>query len=93
MATVYHDDDIDIQPVLSKTVGIIGYGSQGHAQAQNLRDSGVRVLVAELEGTDNYKLAVEHGFAPRPAAAGPRSGAPARASTPVAAPGTRTGCS
>jgi ketol-acid reductoisomerase len=68
MAKVYHDDDIDIQPVLSKTVGIIGYGSQGHAQAQNLRDSGVRVLVAELEGTDNYKLAVEHGFEPRPAA-------------------------
>jgi len=68
MATVYHDDDIDIQPVLSKTVGIIGYGSQGHAQAQNLRDSGVQVLVAELEGTDNYKLAVEHGFEPRPAA-------------------------
>ncbi len=68
MATVYHDDDIDIQPVLSKTVGIIGYGSQGHAQAQNLRDSGVQVLVAELEGTDNYKLAVEHGFDPRPAA-------------------------
>jgi len=68
MATVYHDDDIDIQPVLSKTVGIIGYGSQGHAQAQNLRDSGVRILVAELEGTDNYKLAVEHGFEPRPAA-------------------------
>ncbi|MGB2937636.1 MAG: ketol-acid reductoisomerase [Phycisphaerae bacterium] len=68
MAKVYHDDDIDIQPVLSKTVGIIGYGSQGHAQAQNLRDSGVRVLVAELEGTDNYKLAVEHGFDPRPAA-------------------------
>ena len=41
MAKVYHDNDIDIQPIVSKTVGICGYGSQGHAQAQNLRDSGV----------------------------------------------------
>ncbi len=68
MAKVYHDDDIDFEPILSKTVGIIGYGSQGHAQAQNLRDSGVQVLVGELEGTDNYKLAVEHGFRPTSAA-------------------------
>ncbi len=67
MAKVYHDDDIDLGPILSKTVGIVGYGSQGHAQAQNLRDSGVTVRVAELEGTDNYRLAVEHGFEPVPA--------------------------
>ncbi len=64
MAKVYHDDDIDMTPILAKTVGIVGYGSQGHAQAQNLRDSGVGVLVAEVEGTDNYRLAVEHGFEP-----------------------------
>ena len=64
MAKVYHDTDIDIQPILAKTVGIIGYGSQGHAQAQNLRDSGVKVLVAEVPGTDNFRLAVEHGFEP-----------------------------
>jgi len=68
MAKVYHDDDIDMQPILSKTVGIVGYGSQGHAHAQNLRDSGVEVLVAEVEGTDNHRLAVEHGFQPLTAA-------------------------
>ena len=68
MAKVYHDDDIDIQPILSKTVGIVGYGSQGHAQAQNLRDSGVEVLVADVKGTPNYDLAVEHGFKPLTAA-------------------------
>ena len=45
-------------------VAIIGYGSQGHAQAQNLRDSGVDVIVAELEGTANYKIAQDHGFKP-----------------------------
>ena len=68
MAKVYHDDDIDIQPILEKTVGIVGYGSQGHAQAQNLRDSGVEVLVADVKGTPNYDLAVEHGFKPLTAA-------------------------
>jgi len=68
MAKVYHDDDVDMEPILAKTVGIVGYGSQGHAQAQNLRDSGVNVLVAEVEGTDNYRLAVKHGFEPVTAA-------------------------
>ena len=68
MAKVYHDDDIDIQPIREKTVGIVGYGSQGHAQAQNLRDSGVRVIVADVKGTPNYDLAVEHGFKPLTAA-------------------------
>ncbi len=51
-----------------KKIAIIGYGSQGHAQAQNLRDSGLEVIVADLPGTDNYKLAVEHGFQPMTAA-------------------------
>ena len=45
-------------------VGIIGYGSQGHAQAQNLRDSGVKVIVSDVKGSPNYKLAVKHGFKP-----------------------------
>jgi ketol-acid reductoisomerase len=45
-------------------VAVIGYGSQGHAHAQNLRDSGIKVAIAELEGTDNFKLAQEHGFDP-----------------------------
>jgi ketol-acid reductoisomerase len=47
-----------------KKVAVIGYGSQGHAHSQNLRDSGIEVAVAELEGTDNFKLAKEHGFTP-----------------------------
>ena len=68
MAKVYHDQDIDLKPILSKTVAILGYGSQGHAQAQNLRDSGVRVIVSDLPGTPNYKLAVKHGFRPVSAA-------------------------
>ena len=68
MATIYYDDDADLGLLKGKTVAIIGYGSQGHAQAQNLRDSGVEVVVAELEGTPNYDIAVEHGFKPVAAA-------------------------
>jgi len=64
MVKVYYDKDADLGMLKGKTVAIIGYGSQGHAQAQNLRDSGVKVIIAELEGTDNYKLALEHGFKP-----------------------------
>ena len=48
MAKVYHDDDIEMAPILAKTVGIVGYGSQGHAQALNLRDSGLNVIVMAL---------------------------------------------
>ena len=61
---VYYEKDADVSALQGKTVAVLGYGSQGHAQAQNLRDSGVNVVVAELEGTDNYKLASEHGFKP-----------------------------
>ena len=65
---VYYEKDADVSPLKGKTVAVLGYGSQGHAQAQNLRDSGVKVIIAELEGTDNHKLAVEHGFTPVTAA-------------------------
>ncbi|MCJ7769309.1 MAG: ketol-acid reductoisomerase [Dehalococcoidales bacterium] len=45
-----------------KVIGIIGYGSQGHAQAQNLRDSGLQVIVAEAEGSQGWEKAKEDGF-------------------------------
>jgi len=65
MAKIYYDQDADLGHLQGKKIAIIGYGSQGHAQAQNLRDSGLEVIVAEVEGTDNYRLAQEHGFSPR----------------------------
>jgi len=68
-ATIYYENDAPIGPLQGKKVAVIGYGSQGHAHSQNLRDSGIEVAVAELEGTDNFKLAVEHGFAPSDIAA------------------------
>jgi len=64
MAKMYYDSDADLDILKDKTIAVIGYGSQGHSQAQNLRDSGLNVIVAELEGTDNYKLAESHNFKP-----------------------------
>ncbi|OHD67638.1 MAG: ketol-acid reductoisomerase [Spirochaetes bacterium RBG_16_49_21] len=64
MAKMYYDNDADLGVLKDKIIAIVGYGSQGHAQAQNLRDSGLNVIVAELPGTDNYKLAESHNFKP-----------------------------
>jgi ketol-acid reductoisomerase len=64
MANIYYEKDAPIDALKGKKVAVIGYGSQGHAHSQNLRDSGIEVAVAELEGTDNFKLAKEHGFTP-----------------------------
>ena len=64
MVNMYYDKDANLGLLKKKKVAIIGFGSQGHAQALNLRDSGVKVIVAELKGTNNYKLAVKNGFKP-----------------------------
>lgn len=61
---IYYDSDADLGLLQGKKVAIIGYGSQGHAQAQNLRDSGVDVIVGQRKGGPNYDLAKEHGFEP-----------------------------
>src|SRR5262245_24923238 len=63
-ATIYYDNDADLSFLKGKTIAILGYGSQGHAQAQNLRDSGCNVVVGQRPGSANYDLAVKHGFKP-----------------------------
>lgn len=65
---VYYDQDADLANLKGKTVAIMGYGSQGHAHAQNLRDSGVDVIIGQRPGGPNYELAKEHGFDPMPVA-------------------------
>lgn len=60
----YYEKDANLEVLKDKTVAIIGYGSQGHAHAQNLRDSGVKVVVGQRPGGKNYDLAKEHGFSP-----------------------------
>lgn len=62
MAKVYYDKDADLGILKDKTIAIIGYGNQGGAQGQNLKDSGLNVIIAEVEGTPNWKNAQEAGF-------------------------------
>lgn len=61
---IFYEQDAPKAALEGKTIAVVGYGSQGHAHSQNLRDSGFKVVVAELPGTANYKLAQEHGFTP-----------------------------
>lgn len=62
MANVYYDKDANLEVLKGKTIAIIGFGNQGGAQAQNLKDSGLNVIIAEVEGTPNWKNAQEAGF-------------------------------
>lgn len=64
MANMYYDRDANPELIKSKKVAIIGYGIQGHAQALNLRDSGVEVLVSARKGSVNWDKAVADGFKP-----------------------------
>ncbi|MFH1070381.1 MAG: ketol-acid reductoisomerase [Candidatus Glassbacteria bacterium] len=70
---MYYDKDAKPKVLRDRKIAIIGYGSQGHAQAQNLRDSGFNVVVSELKGTANYKKAKADGFDPLPAAEAARA--------------------
>lgn len=67
MAKIYYDNDADLNLLKDKTVAIIGYGIQGRGQSLCLRDSGVRVIVSEMEGTSNFEQAKKDGFTPVPA--------------------------
>ena len=62
MAKVYYDRDADLDFLKGKTVAVIGYGSQGHAHAQNLRDSGVKAVVALHGGSKSQARAQADGF-------------------------------
>ena len=62
--TMIYGNDAPLAGLQGKTVAILGFGSQGHAHAQNLRDSGVKVIVANRKDSPNGKLAIEVGFDP-----------------------------
>src|SRR5262245_54817210 len=59
-----YEKDAPLDALKGKTVAVIGFGSQGHAHSLNLRDSGVKVIVANRKDSANGRLAVEHGFEP-----------------------------
>ncbi len=62
MAKIYYESDCNLKLLEGKVIGIIGYGNQGHAQAQSLKDSGCQVIVAEVKGSEGWKNAQSAGF-------------------------------
>ncbi len=62
MAKMYYSEDCNLALLEGKTVAVVGYGSQGHAHAQNLRDSGVNVIIGLYEGSKSAVKAKEDGF-------------------------------
>ncbi|MFH1259704.1 MAG: ketol-acid reductoisomerase [Elusimicrobiota bacterium] len=64
MAKIFYDGDVSLDVLKDKKVAVIGYGIQGHAQAQNLRDSGIDVLVGLREGGSSWEKARQDGFEP-----------------------------
>jgi len=64
--TIYYDKDADLSLIQRRTVAIIGYGSQGHAHANNLKDSGVTVVVGLREGSSSWTKAEKAGLSVKP---------------------------
>ena len=62
MAKIYYDKDANLDLLKGKTIGVIGFGSQGHAHSQNLKESGCDVLVGELKGSEPWKRVEEAGL-------------------------------
>ena len=62
MARVYHEEDADLVHLQGKRIAIIGYGSQGHAHALNLQDSGLDVVVGLYKGSKSWEKAVKAGL-------------------------------
>ena len=62
MAKIYYQEDCNLAAIQDKTVAIIGYGSQGHAHALNLKESGINVIIGLYEGSKSWKRAEEQGF-------------------------------
>ena len=66
MAKVYYDNDADFNLLKGKKIAVIGYGSQGHGQALNLRDSGAQVVIGTRPNGKTWELATSHGWTPQP---------------------------
>lgn len=62
MANIYYDSDCDLNSLKGKTIAVIGYGSQGHARAQNMKDSGLKVIIGLKEGSKSIQDAKNAGF-------------------------------
>src|ERR1039457_1830839 len=64
MAKIFYDKDCNINDIKDKTIAVVGYGIQGRGQALNLRDSGLKVIIAQRPGGPNFEKAIKDGFDP-----------------------------
>lgn len=62
MANIFYDQDCDLNELKGKTVAVIGYGSQGHAQAQNMKETGFKVIIGLKDGSSSKGQAEQDGF-------------------------------
>jgi len=62
MTKMYYDKDADLKILMNKTIAVVGYGSQGHAQSQNLKDSGLNVVVSDVPRSKNWDQAQRDGM-------------------------------
>jgi ketol-acid reductoisomerase len=67
-ARIYHDRDASLTPLRRRKVAVIGFGSQGHAHALNLKNSGIRVTIGLYKGSKSIPVAKKHGFKVLPTA-------------------------
>src|SRR3989344_8071809 len=61
MAKIWKDDDVSLDPIKNETIAILGYGIQGNAQANNLRDSGLKIIVGLKENGNSWEKAKKDG--------------------------------
>jgi len=61
LVKIYHDQDADLKALSDKTIAIVGWGNQGHAQGENLKDSGLNVIAADIPGSRAWKRAEADG--------------------------------
>ena len=59
---MFYENDADLSVLSGKTVAVLGYGSQGHSQAQNLRDSGVKVIIGQRPGKSAKQAPLPNGY-------------------------------
>lgn len=62
MAKMYYDQDADLKHLAGKTIAVVGYGNQGAAQARNMKDSGLSIIISEIKGSPQWERAQKDGL-------------------------------
>ena len=68
MAKIWKDDDVSLEPIKDQKIAVLGYGIQGHAQSNNMKDSGLNVIIGLKEGGSSWKKAQDDGMTVLPVA-------------------------